>query len=202
MAGLRIFPPDSRPYGLSYGEWSIKWWQWITSLPIDVNPGLQSMANCCERNQILPLWFLVGTFENAVYAQRECTIPSTVGIMLPVIVSEKSYAEYPELRTESDLERMVCEANDRVRSAYVEVDGMRLPNIKHFRIRSRPFDMYLPVNNILGVKTGTTRSISEGYWIVLDSLPHGHHRISFGGEAYIRDKLEFKTDVTYHLKLN
>jgi hypothetical protein len=198
-AGLRIFPPDSRPYGLSYAEWSIRWWQWITSLPRDVNPGHERIGTCCERNQIWPVWFLAGTFEEFVFAERECTMPCTMAIMFPAIVSEKSFAEYPELRTEGDLVKMASETNDRVKSAYVEIDGMMLPDIRQFRIRSRAFDLYLPENNIFGVRAGVTRSVSEGYWIILDSLRLGIHRIKFGGETYVKDILEFKTDVIYNL---
>lgn len=198
-AGFRIFPPDSRPYGLSYAEWSTRWWQWVSSIPRDFNPGYERIGTCCEHNQTSPVWFLVGTFEEFASAERRCTIPCTMSILFPAIVSEKSFAEYPQLRTEGDLLKMASEANERVKSAYVEIDGTRLPNIKQFRIRSCPFDLYFPEKNIFGVQAGVTRSVSEGYWIILGSLTRGIHQIRFGGEAYVMDRLEFKTDVTYHL---
>jgi hypothetical protein len=198
-ADLRIFPPDSRPYGLSYAEWSIRWWQWVTSIPRDFNPGYERTGMYCERNQTWPVWFLVGTFEEFASAERRCTIPCAMAIMFPAIVSEKSFVEYPQLRTEGELVNMASEANERVKSAYIEIDGIRLPNIKHFRIRSCPFDLYFPENNIFGVQPGVTRSVSEGYWIILGPLTRGIHQLRFGGEAYMMDALEFKTDVIYHL---
>ena len=33
-----VFPVDSKPYGLTYGEWTAKWWQWALSIPKDINP--------------------------------------------------------------------------------------------------------------------------------------------------------------------
>src|SRR5690242_16582905 len=30
-----ILPPESHPYGKSYGEWSARHWQWLYSLPVD-----------------------------------------------------------------------------------------------------------------------------------------------------------------------
>ena len=45
----------------------------------------------------------------------------------------------------------------------------------------------------------TSRARSEGYWIILQPLTRGIHQLRFGGEAYVMDTLEFKTDVTYHL---
>ena len=97
---------------------------------------------------------------------------------------------------------MASEANARVKSAYVEIDGLSLPNINEFRIRSRPFNLSFSENNIFGVRAGVTRGVSEGYWIILDSLTRGIHELRFGGEAYVMDILEFKTDVTYHLNVN
>src|SRR5438874_2855988 len=32
-----IHPPNSKPYGLSYGEWSAQWWQWSLQIPTATN---------------------------------------------------------------------------------------------------------------------------------------------------------------------
>ena len=32
-SNIAVFPPDSIPYGLTYGEWTAKWWQWAYSMP-------------------------------------------------------------------------------------------------------------------------------------------------------------------------
>jgi hypothetical protein len=199
IASLQIFLPGSRPYGRSYAEWSAKWWQWICSIPRTSNPGYDRTGERCECNQNSPVWFLVGTFEEFTYAERRCTIPLGVGVMFPIIASEKSFAEYPQLHTEDELVSLAREANDRVKSAYVEIDGIAVQNIKRFRIRSHPFDLYFPENNVFGVSPGATKSVSDGYWIILCSLARGIHKLRFGGEAYTMDKLEFKTDAMYDL---
>jgi hypothetical protein len=33
-----VIPPQSKAHGMTYGEWSAKWWQWAYSLPVDQNP--------------------------------------------------------------------------------------------------------------------------------------------------------------------
>src|SRR5262245_11884284 len=33
-----VLPPQSNPYGASYGEWSAKWWQWAFSMPHTDHP--------------------------------------------------------------------------------------------------------------------------------------------------------------------
>ena len=29
----QVFPLDESPYGNTYGEWSARWWQWLTAIP-------------------------------------------------------------------------------------------------------------------------------------------------------------------------
>ncbi len=124
-----------------------------------------------------------------------------MAIMFPVIAGEKSFAEYPSFHSEDELTKMASEANEHVRIAYVEIDGKRLSNMNEFIVRSSPFDLYYPKNNIVDVRPGITRAVSEGYWIILRPLAHGIYQLKFGGEAYLNDTLEFKTDVVYHLNV-
>ena len=37
-----VLPPNSNPFGLSYAEWSVKWWQWVFSLPATNSPILDT----------------------------------------------------------------------------------------------------------------------------------------------------------------
>lgn len=30
-----VYPPGSKPYDLTHGQWSEKWWQWALSIPTD-----------------------------------------------------------------------------------------------------------------------------------------------------------------------
>ena len=33
-----IYSVDSEPYGVSYAEWSEKWWQWLLKIPQSSSP--------------------------------------------------------------------------------------------------------------------------------------------------------------------
>jgi hypothetical protein len=44
-ADSHVFPVNSKPYGLSYGEWSARQWQWLFSLPAEGHP-LFDTADC------------------------------------------------------------------------------------------------------------------------------------------------------------
>ena len=42
----RVIPPTAKAYGMTYGEWSAKWWQWAYSLPVDQNPFFDEGGSC------------------------------------------------------------------------------------------------------------------------------------------------------------
>ena len=85
-----ILPPQSNPYGTTYGEWSAKWWQWAMAMPFDHSP-LAETADCSE-GQSGPVWFLGGSFVSAE-AVRNCTVPAGKAIFFPVLNVECSTAE-------------------------------------------------------------------------------------------------------------
>jgi hypothetical protein len=89
-----IYPPNSQPFGLSYGAWSAKWWQWVYSIPLETNPQYQgtvpqpqvpvSVTVDCSLLQSGPVWFLGATFGGR--AVRECKdpVPADVSLFFPV----------------------------------------------------------------------------------------------------------------------
>ena len=36
-----VIPPNAKAYGMTYGEWAPKWWQWAFSLPVEAQPVLR-----------------------------------------------------------------------------------------------------------------------------------------------------------------
>src|SRR5262249_10337841 len=72
-----IFPPGSEPYGLSYGEWSARWWQWLLQIPATTNPNLDSTGAHCTEGQSGHVWFLAGSFGTLPSPIiRNCTVPA------------------------------------------------------------------------------------------------------------------------------
>src|ERR1700736_2743901 len=67
-----VFAPGSKPYGLSYGGWSARWWQWLLPIPPALNPNLDTTGVNCAQGQAGPVWFLAGTFGGS--ATRTCTV--------------------------------------------------------------------------------------------------------------------------------
>lgn len=189
-----IFPLDSKPYGLTLGEWTAKWWQWALSIPKDLSPLTDSSGKNSGQKQNGPVWFLAGTLGGL--AVRTCTVPSEKSLLFPVSCHESSFAEYPSAKTVSDLRHSSKVDIDQVAYLSVVIDGIVISDLHKFRLQSPTFNLTLPENNVLGLQPGTTQAVSDGYWILLYPFSAGKHQIHFGGSC-LTDAL--KVEATYLL---
>ena len=202
-ADSKVISVVSAPYNNTYGEWTAKWWQWIISIDKTHNPGNDETGRDCGYGQDGPIWFLTGTFENLQRAERNCTIPKEKAIFIPVVNSEKSYTEFPELKDEAALRLRAKNAIDRVTKKIITIDGKEIKDLQNYCIQSPLFEITFPENNIYGVQPGPSQAVSDGYWILLQPFKElKEHVIEFGGEAWCqKDKLEFTTNVKYNITL-
>jgi hypothetical protein len=194
-----VAPPDSRPQGLTYGQWAAKWWQWAYSIPRDQSPFYDQTGERCGIKQTGPVWFLVGTFGGSVV--RQCTIPTGVSLFFPILNTECSVAG-GDGKTEQDLRNCAKTQIDRATNLEVSVDGVRLQDLQKYRAQSQLYNISLPNNNIMGVASTTSPSVAEGYWIFLNPLPPGKHEIEFAGaagEVTVTSNMNFLTSTTYHI---
>jgi hypothetical protein len=72
---LRVLPPNSRAFGLTYGGWSAAWWQYVESQPASSNPLSDVTGERCGVAQSGPVFFLVGT-NGSGQATRETGVKS------------------------------------------------------------------------------------------------------------------------------
>lgn len=180
----RIFPLDSFPYGIKYGEWVEKWIKWSLSMPKSFNPITDETGKNCAKSQLGPVWFLAGTFGTSV--KRKCNIPFRKAIFFPIIEKECSFAEEgDQLKTEADLCNRARYLMDVVIEMKVIIDGTAVKDLEKYRVRSSVFDLQFPEDNIYGVKAGATRSVTDGYWLMVKPLSRGSHVIHFMASALI-----------------
>ena len=180
----KVFQPHSKPYNLTYGEWTARWWQWAYSIPRETNPAYDDTGKYCSENQLGPVWFFPGTYGKPVI--RECTVPTGKAILFPVLNSECSFAEFPELKTVEDLRICATAFQDQVTQLHTSIDGRDIPQIEleKYRIESPLFYFTLPENNILDLPTNTTTAaVSDGNWVFVKPLSPGNHEISFRGDV-------------------
>lgn len=191
---------DEKPYGLSYGDWSARWWQWVLSKPEDTNPLVDKTGEFCAIDQKGPVWFLGGTW-SFPKVERDCTIPSGVSILFPIYNGECTTAEYPNKKSYADLRDCVIDGNLKSGSQLfmnATVDGNVLKDLDSYRIESKLFNVTLPKNNVLGVTEGMTPGVADGWFIMLEPLSKGAHTIEFNS-VVIGPEQNFQTHATYHL---
>ena len=177
---IAVFPANSKPFGLTYGQWTAKWWQWGYSIPKNINPAYDDTGKNCAQKQNGPVWFLAGTYGHPV--NRKCDIPAGKAILFPILNSECSFAEFPKVKTLSELRICAKTIQDQVSSLKASVDGIPIPSLQEYRIQSPPFNFTLPQNNILGLPANvSTQAIADGNWVFLKPPSPGSHKITFRG---------------------
>jgi hypothetical protein len=197
-----IFPADSQPYNLTYGEWTAKWWQWAESIPTEVNPQLDMTGeNCAQgQNQTGPVWFLAGT--PGGFTERTCTIPAGKAILFPVYNAINIAAGADINESEEDLRAGVKNMADAVIALEASIDGTPVPNLWSYRIEAPTFNATFPSDNVFGIPEGSYMSVADGYWVFLEPLPPGQHEIRLHAVATdptATSFQNFETAVTYNL---
>jgi hypothetical protein len=211
QAGGVVLPPQSHPYGKSYGEWSAEHWKWTYSLPADAHP-LTDTASV-SAGQSGPVWFLGGTWAPTEdlngnlmgIADRAVTVPSGKALFMPIVDVESSTAE-GNGTTDAELRAGANYFADHAIGLSFTVDGQALGNLDDFRAESPLFTFGpLPENNLLGLAEGTTSpAVSDGYFVMLAPLSAGQHVIHFTGAFVFTTEedgfdFSFTLDITYRV---
>jgi hypothetical protein len=186
-----VYSIDSKPYGMSYGEWTGKWWQWLLSEPQASSPATDQTGKNCGQNQNGPVWFLAGTAGGS--ATRTCTIPAGKAILFGVINAECSYSERPTLKTEPDLAQCAKLQNAGTTNLQASLDGMTLQQLDKYRVTSPIFNLTFPTNNIFGSPVGTTQAVADGWYVFLHPLTPGKHELHFSGLHLVTLRLVLTT---------
>ena len=197
---IQLYPIDSSPYGVPFANWTGQWWKWALEAPEARNPVSDVSGKNCAEGQEGPVWFLAGTYGGS--ASRSCSIPADKAILWNPISQECSYAEFPALKTESDLRACVKNFQDKVTDVEVVIDGTSIKDLKSYRIQSPLFNFSLPEDNVLALPAQNTTGVSDGIWVFLHPLSPGNHQIhskgvsvDFTGPAV----QNFVADVKYNL---
>jgi len=183
--GISWFSSESYPYGLSYGQWTVKWWQWVLSTPKSYNPLVDESGENATVNQPAEhVWFLAGKLgsEDKRFPLRNCIIPLGRSILFPVINCEANPIEYPDLKTEQDLIDHVTRDENTIVQKTCLLNDRYIPSQ---RIKSDPliFKVNLNGDNVYNVNGGDTVACADGYWIFLKPLPAGEYSLSFRGSC-------------------
>lgn len=212
----RVIPPHALAFGMSYGDWGAKWWQWALASPKADNALNDPTGEKAGVGQSGEVWFLAGTVdmsptpENPSFylgvADRTCTVPAGKAVFFPIINVEASTAE-GNGETEAELAALCDWYVQHTTSMLVTIDGRELKDPWAYRGTSSMYPLWWPSEDpvfALPVITEPTNSVSDGYWVMLPPLRVGQHELHWEGvQTFTMDPdgfdSSFAQDITYHL---
>jgi hypothetical protein len=163
---LEIFPINSNPLGVPYGEWSIKWWQWIASIPVHRNPAFDQSGELINHTQpVQDVTFLCQTIEGVEKIPRRLgNIPANKFIFMPII----NWISIQGLDgdTDSELAAIAKEKMDIIDKLELWINDFNYSEgLIGNRVCTSFFEVSLPQDNIFRMEKGKKRCISDGYWV-------------------------------------
>src|SRR5215211_5852333 len=118
---VNIFPPGSKPYGLTFAEHQKNFWKWALEIHANESPvNDRTGENCAngQSNSNSSVFYL--SFNNGGISERTCKIPAGKGLFIPIMQVEFSEKEVPNASIE-DLRRTVTKDQDSVNSLYLKI---------------------------------------------------------------------------------
>lgn len=198
-----IFPPDSKPFGLSYEDHIINQWKFLLSTPADQNPMEDKTGERCTYGQDLSnssVFHLSGNAGGT--SEITCKIPAGLGLVINIISVEASEAESPNSTIE-DLHAIAKNDQEHVTSTYLKINDQDFKDLKKYRFHTDVFDVIFPENAIFGASAGPSKAVADGYYVITKPLTPGNYTIVVKGSLVCLepDCLEpaFATEMKYNL---
>ncbi len=211
----RVFPPDSKPYGMSYAEWHVAWWTWVMSIPMATNPSLNADtpddtvgppfslwfglydASLAQSGRV---WFLAETYGGGWTVERDAVIPAGTALCVPL----QNYLVWGYPPFLEDVARYYLDISLDTAVITCEIDGVPVENLAPYRHQSPAgVPLVLGEVNMYGRPAGEYTMADDGYYLVLVPLSVGEHIIHW--TASITEFSPFGPpsqgfqEVTYHL---
>ena len=198
---ISLFPIESRPYGLTYGEWSARWWQWLLSVPKSRSPAVDASGDNANVNQNDPnVFFLCQSVESIQEGRpaqdRTVFVRAGRSVFMPIInwVSIMNV----DGQTDEELASVATKRMDVVSELEVIIDGVTIEEgLKRYRTRSPFFDMMVPEDNIFQLPSGFRRLVADGYWIFLKPIEKEIKLTTYGSCSSGVNKF----GINYHITL-
>jgi hypothetical protein len=206
ISSLNIFPPESKPYGLSYEQHIKDFWKWIISIPQDQNPwGDQTGENCAigqlETNSST-LFYLSGN--GGGKSERTCTLSAGKSLFIPVSPMEISDKEAPN-RSIEELHKIAKKDQDSVTSLYLKINDKEYTrqDLSKYRIPTEEFEVTFPKNAIFGATEGISKAVADGYYVITQPLEKGNYTILYKSSLICPEidciQPNFAQDIKYNL---
>lgn len=111
-------------------------------------------------------------------------------MLITLLNSECSYAEFPLLKTEEELRECAKRMQDLVIGVNASLNKVHVPNLENYRVQTDIFNFTVPENNILNLSSQTTQAVADGNWLFLKPLPPGTHELKVKGDINATSTIE------------
>lgn len=208
-----ILPPTSRAYGISYPEWSAKWWQW--SLEQSTNHlEVVGKPDFCD-GEASRVRFLMGAYltGGAAIVTNKITISTDTPLFFPVLSVWDDNTGCPTFTafTADQLAAQVAALWTGVTLTTCTIDGVPVPGLSNpatseYLVQAPPFSYTTaPEGNVLAgifgdacIDGGTFvyPAVADGVYLMLSPLAPGKHTIHTVGQVSTFVDLDITYDIT------
>ena len=205
-SSLNIFPPGSKPFGLTYVEHAKNFWNWTLGIPAGVNPINDPTGEKCESGQAntnSSVFYLA--INNGGESERTCEVPAAKGLLIPVMQVAVTEKEVPGATVE-ELHSGAKKDQDSVNSLYLQVDDneYNTENLTKYRIHTDDFNVVFADNGPFGVvKGGPSKAVADGFYVLTEPLTTGNHTVHFKSSLICSDpgcaEPNFAQDIKYNI---
>ncbi len=203
---VNIFPPGSKPYGLTFAEHQKNFWKWILEIPANESPVNDRTGEKCANGQsntnssVFYLSMNIGGI-----SERTCKVPVGKGLLIPVMQVEWSDKEAPGASVE-ELHKSAKKDQDSVNSLYLKIgdNEYKYKDLIKYRTQTDVFDVVFPDNGIFGViEGGISKVVADGFYIITEPLIKGNYSIHFKSSLICPDpgcaEPNFAQDIKYNI---
>jgi hypothetical protein len=203
---VNIFPPGSKPYGLTYAEHEKNFWKWILEIPANESPVNDRTGEKCangQSNTNSSIFYL--SMNNGGISERTCKVPVGKGLLIPVMQVEWSDKEAPGASVE-ELHKSAKKDQDSVNSLYLKIGDKeyKYKDLIKYRTQTDVFEVVFPDNGIFGViEGGISKVVADGFYIITEPLIKGNYSIHFKSSLICPDpgcaEPNFAQDIKYNI---
>jgi hypothetical protein len=203
---VNIFPPESKPYGLTFAEHEKNFWRWALGIPAKESPVNDPTGEKCangQSNTNSSVFYL--SFNNGGISERTCKVPAGKGLVIPVMQVEWSDKEAPNASVE-ELRMSAKKDQDSVNSLYLKIGDKeyKYKDLIKYRTPTDVFEVVFPDNGIFGViEGGVSKVVADGFYIITEPLTKGTYPIHFKSSLICPDpdcaEPNFAQDIKYNI---